>query len=319
MRLPHDILDSLAFTADCPEEVIASLGDKCTEQEAAEIVRLYEAKLPPVTTGNSLAVMTGFNPGFIWSLIKSPSRHYRVFEIPKGKFTRQIEAPRIGLKIIQKWLSLHFERKWQPHDSVHGFVRGRSHISAARVHVGSEWVITVDIVNFFPSTPASEVLTALTAIGYKTEESLQSLLGLCCFRDRLAQGAPTSPVLSNIALDPIDRAIFEVAKKHSAKFTRYADDIVFSGVGRPPEALFSDLDKTFLNTAWRLSEKKRSIAQLPGRLKVHGLLVDGENIRLTKGYRNQIRAYKHLFTEGKIVEKDVARIFGHITYASQIR
>lgn len=57
---------------------------------------------------------------------------------------------------------------------------------------------------------------------------------------------------------------------------------------------------------------------LPNRLKVHGLLVHGEKVRLTKGYRNRIRAYKHLYGKDKIKDEDVKRIVGHITYASQV-
>lgn len=319
MRPPQELLDNLAFAAERPEEVIAALGDKCTDDEHAEIVRLYEIGLPPVSSANALSVMMGYNAGFVWSLLKRRSRHYRVFKVPKGSSTRQIEAPRIGLKLIQKWLSHHFERKWQPHEAVHGFVRGRSHISAARCHVGAEWILSVDVENFFPSTPESEVRSAIIALGYRRRESLNVLVPLCCFGTRLAQGAPTSPVLSNIALHPVDERIMNIALDSQAKFTRYADDIVLSGKGSVPDNLIRRLDSVFSNTVWRLSKRKREIAQLPNRLKVHGLLVHGEEVRLTKGYRNKIRAYEHLFREGKVGDKDKKRIIGHLTYASQVK
>ncbi len=272
-----------------------------------------------VTTANALSVMTGFNPGFIWSLINRPGRHYRVFSIPKGNSCRQIEAPRAGLKTIQKWLSFHFVRKWRPHDAVRGFVPGKSHITAARIHVAAEWVISVDIDNFFPTTPECEIRAAFTAIGYRTIESLEVLLGLCCYKRRQPQGAPTSPVLSNIALDRIDRSKSREAERYKVKFTRYADDIVFSGKGNPPEGLLESVDGIFSGTPWMLSDQKRTVAQLPGRLKVHDLLVHGEKICFTKGCRNRLRAYNYLYNAGRIPKKDIARIRGHLNYGSQLK
>jgi RNA-directed DNA polymerase len=318
MRLPRHLIDSLALCVDSAEELIAALGDKSAEEESGEIRRLFALGLPPVTSLNALAVMTGYNRGFLWSLIDRPEKYYRVFHIPKGRTTRQIEAPKVALKFLQKWLSVHFARKWLPHGAAHGFVCGRSHISAARVHLGAEWVVSIDIENFFPSTPSQEVLTALTRLGYQTAGSIVALSSLCCYNRRLAQGAPSSPVLSNIALQPLDEAIFDIAEKFHSKFTRYADDIVLSGKGSAPENLISELEGVFESTAWRLSPQKRSVVELPQRLKVHGLLVHGEELRLTKGYRNRIRSFRHLFAQGRIVEADRRRIAGHLNYASQL-
>ncbi len=318
MRLPLQILESLAFSAGSVKEIVLALGDRCSKGEEEEITRLYEAGLPPVTSLNAIAVMIGYHPSFVWSLLNRTYQHYRVFEIPKGRSTRQIEAPYVALKIVQKWLSVHFERKWDAHEAVHGFVRGRSHITAARMHQSAEWVASLDIENFFPSTPEHEVRKALSRLGYRSDESKAALCRLLCFHGRLTQGSPTSPVISNIALHPIDAAIAEIASNCDATFTRYADDIVFSGRGVPPKDLIGRLKSTFERSVWRLSERKVSVVKLPQRLKVHGLLVHGEKIRLTKGYRNRVRAYRHLYEQGKIREEDIARIQGHLRYASQI-
>ncbi|QDG74464.1 reverse transcriptase family protein [Labrenzia sp. PHM005] len=317
MRLSHKYIEKIALVAGSAEDLITALGNSCSPEEKAEIQRLVDAGLPPVTSSDALSVMTGFNPGFIWSLVSRPEKQYRVFKIPKGREERQIEAPRVALKLIQKWFSVHFENKWVAHSSVHGFVRGRSHISAAKSHLGAEWVASVDIRNFFPSTTASEVDNALRDLGYG-DESIKLLKRLCCFGGRLSQGAPTSPILSNIALHRIDLDASNVAIELGAVYTRYADDIVFSGKGLPPPDVLEKLEKLFTGTCWQLSERKRHIAQLPGRLKVHGLLVHGDKVRLTKGYRNRVRAYKHLVSKGRINLDDRNRIGGHINYAKQI-
>jgi RNA-directed DNA polymerase len=318
MRLSHHLVNSVGLAVDTADELVSALGTNCGPNEADEIRWLFGGGLPPVTSLNALAVMTGYNLGFVWSLIDRSEKYYRIFEIPKGRGTRRIEAPRVALKLIQKWLSVHFEHKWKAHEAVHGFVRRRSHITAARVHVSADWVISLDIENFFPSTPAQEVRAALARLGYQSDESLSVLVELCCFGGRLAQGAPSSPVISNIALHQIDEEVALIAARHEAKNTRYADDIVLSGKGAVPDNLFDALEGPFVGTPWRLSDRKRSVAQLPNRLKVHGLLVHGDKVRLTKGYRNRIRAFRYLYARGRIAEADIQRIVGHLNYSSQV-
>lgn len=318
MRLPHNLIENVGLLTNGPDELIASLGEKCASEEAEEIVRLFDLGLPPVTSLNALAVMTGYNTGFVWSLVDRAEKYYRVFYIPKGVQRRQIEAPKVALKLIQKWFSVHFERMWQPHDAVHGFVRGRSHISAALKHVTAEWVVSVDIENFFPSTLKLDVRAALIRLGYQSEGALSIIESLCCRYAKLAQGAPSSPILSNIALHPVDQRVSAIADLHGANFTRYADDIVLSGTGKVPENIMGELAAVFEGTSWHLSERKRLVSQLPNRLKVHGLLVHGAHIRLTKGYRNRLRAFRYLLERGAIDEADRRKIEGHLNYAHQV-
>lgn len=77
-------------------------------------------------------MVTGFNPGFLWAMLHKNEEFYRVFSIPKGRGSRQIEVPKVSLKFLQSWIAYHFEKKWQPSEAVHGFVKTRSHITARR-------------------------------------------------------------------------------------------------------------------------------------------------------------------------------------------
>ena len=146
------------------------------------------------------------------------------------------------------------------------------------------------------------------------------LTSLCRFEERLSQGAPTSPVLSNIALNNIDVRISKFAAQHNVTYTRYADDIVLSGAREDldPDGIFDALQAIFNDSSWTLSSRKKYFARQPARLKVHGLLVHGERVRLTKGYRNRIRAYAHLARTERISVDDVQRIRGHLNYARQV-
>ena len=318
MRLPPPQLESLGYLYGTSLDVIHALGDSCTPDEAVEIERLFALGLPPVTSEESLSVMFGYNPGFIWSLTRRTVRHYREFRIPKGTRFRSIQAPHVGLKAIQKWLSYHFQKAWYPHRAVYGFVPGRSHIDAASVHLNARWVYSVDIEDFFPSVLDGRVREALIRLGYRTEKSLYVLSRLVCLGARLAQGAPTSPVISNIVLNDLDQMLSDVATFHSATFTRYADDIVFSGQEEFPQELPDMVKDLLIRDGWRLAAHKEELSQLPKRLKVHGLLVHGGRVRLTKGYRNRIRAYRHLMARDKIRPNDTAKVAGHLAYARQI-
>lgn len=316
MKLPHSLLNSVGFSFTNAAELCAALREK-DKPLTEEIERLFEEGLPPVVSMDSLAVMLGYNPGFIFSMILNPKRHYRVFTVPKGKSIRLITAPKIGLKIIQKWLSVHFDNKWNHHESVFGFVKGKSHIDAAAQHLGAEWVASVDIENFFPSVNARQVAEALTLLGYANGESVEIITKLTCKNGCLVQGSPCSPILSNIVLRDLDHEVSNFASENGFVFTRYADDIVISSKQNPEIDVIETLTNIVTSHGWRVSQRKSTFDQKPKRLKVHGLLVGGDKLRLTKGYRNKIRAYKHL-VKNELTETNYNKIRGHLEYSNLI-
>ena len=283
------------------------------KSELTEAERLVDLRLPPVTSVISLATMLGVNPGILWSIRSRQHRYYRSFDIPKGTGVRRINAPRVVLKVIQKWLSVQLQRAFVAPDHVYGFVAGRSHVAAATVHCGAHWVLSMDIADFFPSTKEEQVLQAYQALGY-SESSSALLSDLSCFRGGLAQGAPTSPVLSNICMASVDKSLAELAFARRLRLTRYADDIVLSGIGEPSADLETKVRDILAQTSWKVSQDKVSLDVVPARLKVHGLLVHGDIARLTKGYRNRIRAYEHLMNRSGICQEDLSTIRGHIEF-----
>ena len=232
------------------------MGDTCGEEEAA-LIRHYGANgLPPVCSREAIATMFGYNPGFIWSLLEKTEKHYRLFTIPKGRGQRSISAPRVGLKLIQRWLNLHWSLVWLPPECVHGFIAGKSHVSAAKFHRNARWVISADIADFFPSVKTARVRQGLEILGYADHDSLEILEQLVCLDGALTQGAPTSPILSNIALMELDTKLETLAAEVDAVYTRYADDIVFSGKNDLPEGLDVSIKALIAEDGWTLSEEK---------------------------------------------------------------
>lgn len=301
--------DKEAFKAALSQDIVAAYWN--------EAERLIDKGLPPAVSVRVLATLFGFSSKFVGALSHKSERHYRTFIIRKGKKKREIHAPKVGLKVIQKWLSWHLGAVLKFDDSVYGFVAGRSAPMAAAVHCGATWVYSLDIANFFPSTPQQKVTSALEGIGYPGHAA--ALIGaLCCYGGNLAQGSPASPVLSNLVFSPLDAVLKQIAAETGSRYTRYADDIVFSGNTIPPPGLEERVRAVIVGAGWKVAEGKDRLAKLPHRLKVHGLLVHGAAPRLTKGYRNRIRAIAHLTENNKVKDEDVAKFQGHLSYAESV-
>lgn len=267
----------------------------------------------------TISTLFGVSAEFIGAMSRKPSRYYRTFKIKKGRKTRVITAPRVALKLIQSWFGWHAARAINLPHCVFGFVPGKDGVkSAAAVHCGATWVYSIDLRDFFPSIDADRVTDALRAIGY-SERASGFLVRLVTLDGHLPQGSPASPVISNIAFTHTDLVLSKLADDHKISYTRYADDLVFSGSGEPPEGLAARVREALVADGWATADEKEYMAIRPDRLKVHGLLVHGEKPRLTKGYRNRIRAFQHLLDADKLDEDDLQRIKGHLAYAKHIQ
>lgn len=299
------------------ESLLTALAEDARFQHEEELKALVQRGLPPAISINVLSVLFGISTNFVRSMYRAPHRYYRRFKIRKGKKTREINAPRVGLKLLQKWIGAHLERAITFPDCVFGFVQGLSAIDAARLHCGATWVYSVDIRDFFPSITSKQVTRALGEFGY-SKHAQEVIAGLCTLDGCLPQGSPASPVLSNIVFFEIDERLKALAASKHVRYTRYADDIVFSGVDEPPVDLAQAVNDLIQEGGWQIAKEKEQLARLPYRLKVHGLLVHGLSPRLTKGYRNRVRAYRHLLAAGKIKQQDQARIKGHLAYAALV-
>lgn len=317
MRLSQPLFSSIGFQFSSVNDLKRALENQCSKEELDVAVKLFLAKLPPITSVYALSTMLGVNPGLIWSFQHNTKQYYREFYIKKGQGHREIQAPRVALKLIQKWVSVVLGNALTFPSHVFGFIQGRSHIDAAIVHVGARWIFSIDIRDFFRTTPQSLVQGKLEELGYPVNGA-RLLSSLTCLGGFLAQGSPSSPVLSNLCFSELDQHLLMLAEKYHCRLSRYADDIVFSGPEVFPEELRVEVENLFVASPWNLAPEKTEIHSLPHRLKVHGLLVDGDRPRLTKGYRNKLRAFRHLLTSAKHVTDDSSRLMGHVAYADYV-
>jgi len=166
--------------------------------------------------------------------------HYRVLSKGGGN-VRVIEAPKPRLKAIQKLILTEIVEKIPTHPAVHGFRKGRSVLTFVTPHVAQRVVLRMDLADFFPGIPGVRIQTLFRAAGYP--EPVADLLGGICTnavprsfappsiyrRPHLPQGAPTSPALANLCAYRLDCRLTGLAQSAEAQYTRYADDMAFSG------------------------------------------------------------------------------------------
>ncbi len=118
---------------------------------------------------------------------------------------------------------------WDPPDCVHGFRKGRSIATHARAHLAQEWVITADILDFFPSIGPDEVREAFMFLGANGEVAAL-LTDLATFARHLPPGTRCSPIIANVVARTLDASLLGL----SANFGRYADDLAWSGADELP-------------------------------------------------------------------------------------
>jgi hypothetical protein len=314
--LPVNALPLLSLFEDVEQFLSALPGELRSDQETT-IRALCERGLPPAVSARTIATLFGYSPSFVGLMAKKPERFYRVFKIKTGKKTRTIQSPKVALKVIQSWMGYHLANSVKFADHVFGFVPGKNHIDAAKVHCGSKWVLSIDIKNFFPTTPKSLVISSLIKLGYP-EHSAKLIANLNVYNGFLSQGSPSSPAISNICFMEMDEVLRNIGVNFGLKLSRYADDITFSSANDYDSSLLDVIRVNFALSEWNLSEEKIHYAEIPNRIKVHGLLVTGSKVNTTKGYRNQIRSFTHIIKTKQIIEnKD--ELIGHINYNNYVQ
>lgn len=164
-------------------------------------------------------------------------RMYQQFSIAKGAGkVRLISAPDYRLKSIQSKIARLLNHLYRVRNPVHGFVPQRSIKTNAEAHGRRRFVVNLDLQDFFPSITENRIRGLLVSIGVDMRVA-EIIARLSCFNSHLPQGAPTSPVLSNMICYRLDTELLRVAKGARAIYTRYADDITFSSY-QPPAPLF---------------------------------------------------------------------------------
>lgn len=238
------------------------------------------------------------------------SARYTTFDIPKRRGgVRTISAPVTALKIIQSKLNIILLQVYSPKPSVHSFLIGKSILSNAQVHVGRRNVLNIDLKDFFPSINFGRVRGLFMGIPYKLDSRVATILAqICCFNNELPQGAPTSPIVTNMICAKMDSQLMQLAKANRSDYTRYSDDITFSTNLREfPSAMASlndlgqveigaELDRIITENGFKINMDKTRLRGKIFRQEVTGITINKfPNVR--RKYIRQIRAMLHAWNK----------------------
>ncbi len=225
---------------------------------------------------------------------------YRTHRLPKrAGGSRVITAPEPRLKRLQRRLLRNGFDELPQHSASHGFRQGRSIVSNAVAHTGREMVVRADITSFFPSTGYAHVLRScrLLADGQLSEGAVRLVAEVCCYAGALPTGAPTSPVIGNLVLKPVDASLEAASKKLGIIYTRYADDLAFSG-DDGTQKILPFVRKVLSDYGYQSDPKKEHIFRRGRRQVVTGLVVN-EKAHVPRRIRRRLRAAVHHASHGK--------------------
>lgn len=248
---------------------------------------------------------------------------YEYHWVPRaGRVPRLLESPTPILKRVQRELVHRLLSTIPVHPAAHGFVAGRSVLTHARRHLGAERVLTVDLQDFFASVSRRRVAGILQSAGYP-EQVAHTLTGLCCTQTpnhvlrrmppggsadarqalqgrlrmpHLPQGAPTSPLLANLVCFSLDRRLAGLGRAVQATYTRYADDLTFSGGAEfrlaSADAVLRGIRRVVTDESFVVNPAKTRVQSRSERQIVTGVVVN-ERPNVTRRQYDQLRAVLH--------------------------
>lgn len=254
--------------------------------------RLLDNNLPVIFDIAHLSLLIGMAISNLTKMLFSEERFYTQAKIPKkcGGY-RELDIPSVELKYIQRWILDNILSNIKVSDYATGFCTNKSILDNAVVHLGKYCIVNLDIKDFFPSITFERVYRIFSYYGYTNEVSF-ALTKLCTFRGKLPQGSPASPYLSNICCLRLDYRLNAVACKYEASYSRYADDITFSG-NNDIKSIITVASKIIIDEQFSVNDKKTRIAYPHQRQEVTGLLVNGSQVRIPKNYKRNL--YQQLY------------------------
>lgn len=242
------------------------------------------------------------------AFLKPDSQRYKHFAISKSNGGLRIISEPVGsLKEVLQLLLIILQRSYGPLESSHGFISQRSILTNAKPHIRKPWVFNIDLEKFFPTITLEMVTQGLSenmlkflleetgengAMSYQdvqlSDEVISMLVNLCCFRSLpesgdpetwygLPQGAPTSPILSDMVARKMDEDILSFCADKGIEYTRYADDLSFSPLDPKDYQGYKNL------ISGKLKRKPESCRGLLEIIQAHGFRINGKKNKLFYG------------------------------------
>jgi len=305
-----------------------SLGNKKAHNLFCYVHELRNKGLPVIFSLAHLSKITGINYGLLYNSVqrKRERVNYKLFRIRKrsSQKWRFIHSVRQPLFTLHQFINSEILQKSPLHPAAMAFHRNGGIKKCAAAHCGARFLFQFDLADFFYSITEIDVYKVFRDLGYKKLLAFE-LARLCttthlpkkhynylrdysqevCLKNHpykisghlgvLPQGAPTSPMLSNLVAARLDEKLSSFALQHQIVYTRYADDITLSMHRIPPgfdkRRMYHHIVSIIRSCHFRANKQKFHFSGPGSRKMVLGLLVDGEKPRLSKKMRGKIDNY----------------------------
>ena len=263
-------------------------------------MKLKMLGLPAMEDLDDFSLCTHLSKKAIWTLSRFSDNFYFEYTISKDNGTyRTISQPSKELKALQAWVLRNILDRLQSSPSCKGFEKKTTILDNALPHIGCSIVLSVDIEDFFPSITANKVYAVFYTIGYNSLVS-SILTNICTHKKTLPQGSPCSPKLSNLICIRKDNRIQGYVGKRGITYTRYADDMAFSGLS-PQKVIriIPTLTKIIADEGFNLNPNKTRVAGLARAKRVTGLIVNEKEAGIGAQKFKTLRAKIHHLTYEK--------------------
>ena len=291
-----------------------------------ERLRRVDPRMTPVFTLRHLSEMTGTRYGLLRSVVARRTHPYKVFTlkkaIPGRTRVRLICTPNRELKTTQDWIVRNILQHTRAHPARYAYHPGSRPEFAARMHCGCDFLLKVDIEDFFTRVTEGKICEVFEGLGYPDliAFELARLTTVVASGGKspsvdpavrwptikayqhaaegfLPQGAPTSPMLSNLVMRHLDDRFAAMAAAANMKYTRYADDLAFSARKPHTRATVAAFKRKVLRelseAGYRPNLRKTAIRGPGARRIVLGMLVDGPEPRLSREFKDDLRQHLH--------------------------
>lgn len=259
--------------------------------EAARRVLVHHdahPELPLLMDDYQLSAFLAVGRKTLYQLARHTKEAYRPVQIPKKSGgVRQLFVPEPRLRRIQDKIYRHILVHLPISCYATAYRKGGTLRDNAAPHVGRRHVLKLDVADFFGSIRFDQVLGVLSETPGLSRQTAWLLSALCCLDGVLPQGAPTSPALSNLVLDRMDRALGGWCRAQGIVYTRYCDDLTFSA-DCPLEAAYEKARKMLQDMGFTLNGKKTRFLTRATRQQVTDLTVN-EKVAVPNDYKRALR------------------------------
>lgn len=278
---------------------------------------------------------TGLRKSYIERVVTRAPYSYKRYTIPKKNGgVREIFHPRAELKVIQRFLVESIISTFPVHDCVYSYKQGRGIKSHAEVHRVNNFILRIDLRNFFPSIKARDIkelcFKNLAHLPFAlSEDDIKIFCRIVCIHSAvdkelaLTIGSPASPAISNAILFELDSKISQYCESYNISYTRYADDLYFStNQANVLENVYGKVCGHLNETnspKLEINENKTVYTSKKRRRVVTGIVLTSDNkLSIGREEKRRVRTEIYLFLKGELVVEKISTLRGQLNYYQSI-